>query len=580
MSHAEGDPTSDDAPTRAEGPKDVAPRAPAAEPSSEEETVAAPLEGPKHDASISSSTQSTTIATPHDAMHFEEFRRTRAFARIVIPFAFAVLACLPFIGGDTGAKCVFAVGLVAIVITGLVLGRALRTDAGYSVGRALVFGVVCVVGGFAGIYYFGIFSPAVAVVPFGLYFFSVGQSYRGTLSIYLLCSALELGVGGAVIAGFLRDRGLVRADALAPVSALSIVLFVEVTFFATFLVARASRKAMLHAIEEHDRAVRGLAQREELLKEAKQDLERALEAGGLGRFTDETLGSFRLGSVIGRGGMGEVYEAVRVDTEEQAAVKLLHGHALGDPDNVRRFMREAKIAASFEIPHVVRVIEVGGLEARVPYIAMERLRGSDLADLLRQHRRLSVQKVLALIREVGRGLDAARAGGIVHRDLKPRNLFYAEVAAGRAIWKILDFGVSRLMADQATLTRDQVLGTPTYMAPEQVMSGKVDYRADLYSLGVIAYRALTGRPAFSGDQMAEILYKVMHTMPPLPSKAGRLTEDVDAVLAIAMAKDATNRFDSAAEFADALEAAARGDLSNDLRSKGARLARETPWADG
>lgn len=528
---------------------------------------------------LGTASRSTILASPHDALHLEEIKRTRAFARISVPFALIVLGLLPFLGGDAFARSLVAGGMILILGAALILGWLLREDAGYSVSRALVFGVTCVIGGYAGIYYFGVFSPAATIIPFGLYFFSVGQSFRGTVGIYALCAVLEALLGLGIVAGVIPDPGLVRAAGLSAVTRVGILVLVEATYFATFLIARASREAILHAIEQHDRAMRGLVQREELLKEARQDLERALVAGGLGRFTDDVLGSFKLGAVIGRGGMGEVYEATRVGTEEPAAVKLLMGHVLGDANHVRRFMREAKIVQSLDVENVVRVLEIGGLDAPVPYIAMERLRGSDLADVLRRHRRLPMPSVLAIVRDVGRGLDAARAAGIVHRDLKPRNLFCHEGPGGPS-WKILDFGVSRLVADQGTLTRDQLVGTPNYMAPEQVASGTVDHRADLYALAVICYRALTGRPAFSGDSISELLYKVVHSMPPKPSAAGRLDDDLDAVLAIGMAKDAKDRFDSATELAEALEAAARHELPEALRHRGAKVTAAHPWTEG
>ena len=524
-------------------------------------------------------TRSTVLASPHDALRLEEIKRTRAFARISLPFALLVLTLLPFLGGDRAARAAVAGGMLAVVGASLILGWMLRDDAGYSVPRALVFGVTCVLGGFAGIYYFGVFSPAAAIIPFGLYFFSVGQSFGGTFAIWALCTVIEAALGLGIVARVIPDPGLVRPAGLSAAGQAGIVLLVEATFFATFLIARASRRAVLHAIEQHDRAMRGLIQREELLKEARQDLERALLAGGLGRFTDDVLGSFKLGAVIGRGGMGEVYEAVRVGSEEPAAVKLLMGHVLGDANHVRRFIREAKIAQSLDVENVVRVLEIGGLDARVPYIAMERLRGSDLADVLRRHRRLPMASTLAIVRDVGRGLASARSAGIVHRDLKPRNLFCHE-GPGGPTWKILDFGVSRLVADQGTLTRDQLVGTPNYMAPEQVASGAVDHRADLYSLAVICYRALTGRPAFSGDSISELLYKVVHTMPPPPSLAGRLDEDLDAALAIGMSKDPKDRYDDASELADALEAAARHELPEALRQRAARIMAAHPWAEG
>src|SRR6185295_4633976 len=128
-------------------------------------------------------------------------------------------------------------------------------------------------------------------------------------------------------------------------------------------------------------------------------------------------------------------------------------------------------------------------------IAMELLRGQDLATVLRQKRRLSLAEVERLVSEVGGALEAARKGGVVHRDLKPQNLFQVEEGS----WKVLDFGVAKFGASSGTLTRGQAIGTPGYMSPEQATGKPVDHRSDVFSLAVIAYRALTGRSAFSDD---------------------------------------------------------------------------------
>jgi serine/threonine-protein kinase len=206
---------------------------------------------------------------------------------------------------------------------------------------------------------------------------------------------------------------------------------------------------------------------------------------------------------------------------------------------------------------------------------MERLVGRDLAELLREHKRLGIQSVLAMVRQIGAGLDAARAAGIVHRDLKPRNVFLAREDIGDR-WKILDFGVARV-AGEETLTHNQIVGTPSYMAPEQANGSEVTHRTDLYALGVIAYRALTGHPAFEGEKTAEILYRVVHSMPLRPSVAAPVHPDVDLALAIAIAKAPADRFVSAAEFASGLEAAALGALDSALRARAERLLAELPW---
>lgn len=525
------------------------------------------------------STRTGSIVSPRDTLHLEEVRRTRAFTTISLPLALVVLGALPLVGGDARAKLVVAAGMLLIAGAALVLRWVLRRDEGYSVGRALAFGFTCIVGGYAGIYFFGMFSPAVTVIPFGLYFFSVGQSTRGTLAIWLAAASLHALVAGAVMLGLLPDVGLVRATHVGLVEKGVITALVELVFFATFLVARAGRRAMLRSIEQHDQALRGLAQREALLKEARQELERALEAGGYGRFSDEVLGSFRLGRVLGRGGMGEVYEAVHVETQAPAAVKLLLVPALAQPEHVRRFMREARAVSSLASPHVVRVLEVGGVDAPVPFIAMERLHGEDLAELLREKGKLSFAEASTLVSEVAAGLECAHAAGIVHRDVKPRNLFLHRAQGLRPTWKVLDFGVARLEDDDgSTLTRDKMVGTPSYMAPEQASSGALDRRADVHALGVIAYRTITGRPPFQGDTVPETVYRVVHTMPPRPSKLVRAPAELDLALVIALAKDPSERYASVTELSAALSSALRGELSDELRRRAQSLEKKQPWA--
>ncbi len=185
---------------------------------------------------------------------------------------------------------------------------------------------------------------------------------------------------------------------------------IQLVLIAAFVMARASRRATLSAVTDYERVVRALAQREALLHEARQDLERALQLGGVGRFTGQTLGSFRLGSILGRGSMGEVYEAVRITTGEPAAVKLLQPASMGNPAYLMRFLREVEVAATIEVPHVVRVLEFGNASAPMPYLAMERLRGQDLAQILREQRRLKSEQVIELVDQAGRGITAAAAG--------------------------------------------------------------------------------------------------------------------------------------------------------------------------
>jgi serine/threonine protein kinase len=198
----------------------------------------------------------------------------------------------------------------------------------------------------------------------------------------------------------------------------------------------------LDAMSKLEQAVRGNAHRDALLAEARAELDRALKIGGPGRWTEQEIGSFQLGVLIGRGGMGEVYEAYGLTDRREAAVKLLHPGTLAEPVLLQRFLREAHTASQLDCPHIVRVLEVGTTAGEIPFLAMERLRGHDLAHQLRRQRRLPLPQIKILVDQVAIGLEAARVAGIVHRDLKPHNVFFAE-EAGLRRWKILDFGVSK-----------------------------------------------------------------------------------------------------------------------------------------
>jgi serine/threonine-protein kinase len=172
-----------------------------------------------------------------------------------------------------------------------------------------------------------------------------------------------------------------------------------------------------------------------------------------------------------------------------------------------------------------------------------------------------------MVRHVGAGLTAAAAAGIVHRDIKPQNLFFHHGA-----WKILDFGVARLEDHGDTLTSGNVVGTPSYMAPEQARGQPVDHRTDLYALAACAYRALTGHPPHAAGEIAETLYRVVHTAPRRPP------DDVDYVLALGLAKRADDRFTTAREFADALAAALADELPVVLRARADALVRRGAWS--
>jgi serine/threonine protein kinase len=220
----------------------------------------------------------------------------------------------------------------------------------------------------------------------------------------------------------------------------------------------------------------------------------------------------------------------------------------------------------------VCVIDVG--EQPVPYLVMERLEGHTLGEILRERRVLLAGEVVELITQLAIGITAAAAAGVVHRDLKPQNVFRHHDA-----WKILDFGVARAVEHGDTLTAGQIVGTPSYMAPEQATGGEVDHRTDLYAIAAIAYRVLTGYPPFASTEIAEVLYRVVHTRPIRPSLlAPELPPDVDLVLAIGLASRQADRFSTGAELVEALRDALAGQLAPSTRARAAAILQVAGWS--
>lgn len=570
----------EDAPTQVDQLADAIPRASAA-PGPPPSLSAGPLSGSGSAASKTGTTRggssASSLVTARETLGYQEIQRTRAFMRISLGLAVIMSLALPFVGGDPTAKLIMFASLGVVLVACGRLLLLLRNDDAYTMRRAVFTGYTTILAVFCGIHFYGVFSPGPAIVPLGIYFFCTGQSDRASMAVYLTCAGAYAALGGLVVSGLIPDRGLIRGDGVPLVERLIILALIEGIFFAVYVIARRTREATLFAIERHDVVVRSLAQRDALLHEARHDLVQAMRVGGVGRFSGEIVGSFRLGKLIGRGAMGEVYDAVRLDTQEEAAVKLVHPQLLAEHDIVERFLREAKVTSALSSVNVVRVLEASSADAPIPYLAMERLHGEDLATHLRDKKRMGTRKLLTMLRQIGVGLDAAHAAGIVHRDLKPRNIFCARQQGVDDVWKILDFGVSKLDTGEGTLTRGQLVGTPAYMAPEQARAQPVGPRADIFALGVIAYRALTGAPPFSGDTNVEILFRVSHGMPLRPSDLTKLPEEVDLVLAVALAKDPGERFETAAQLAQALDAATRGRIEPATAARARRLLEELPW---
>jgi serine/threonine-protein kinase len=395
------------------------------------------------------------------------------------------------------------------------------------------------------------------------------------IGVYALAAGSHAVVAALVLSGVIDDPGFypVRKDCSVEAQ-IAGQLLLQQAYGICFFLARLTRKSSLRAIDHLQRATRLAAQHDAQVAELRQDLDRALKIGGPGRFTGHVVGSWELGNVLGRGAMGEVYEATHAATGGEAAVKLLRRELLADARHVERFLREVRIASAIDSAHVVKVLDAALPLDPLPYLAMERLRGHTLGELVRAGP-LSAPAVVRLVAAAGEVIDRAHAAGVVHRDLKPHNLFLT----GDGTWKVLDFGVALLADSSGTLTRGAAIGTPAYMAPEQAKGADVDHRADLYALGAVIYRCLTGRVPFVARDTPALLYAVVHIMPLRPSALGLISPQVEAFLQIALAKSRDARFESGAELAMAFAAAEQGTLPDLLVRRARKLAQQLPWTE-
>jgi serine/threonine protein kinase len=271
-------------------------------------------------------------------------------------------------------------------------------------------------------------------------------------------------------------------------------------------------------------------------------------------------GRYRLEDVLGQGGMGAVYRGVQLALDKPYAIKVLLPSLTSDPLFVARFRQEARIAAAIGHPGIVEVFDYG-VEDGIAYYVMELLQGQSLADYIGADRALAPEEAVRIVAAAADAVASAHDRGVIHRDLKPANLFLARGDGGGPVVKVLDFGVSKATmftgaASEPRTVSGSVCGTPAYMSPEQLGRGKLDARSDLYSLGVVLYRLLTGKVPFGAAEAVLVMY--MHLERPAPPLEPGLSEAVPAalqeVLFRSLAKRPEDRFGSMREFAQALRA--------------------------
>ena len=263
------------------------------------------------------------------------------------------------------------------------------------------------------------------------------------------------------------------------------------------------------------------------------------------------VGNYRLETLLGVGGMGDVYRAYDTHRDRYVALKLLPEALSGDQEYLARFRRESNVAARLRDPHVIPIHDFGEIDGRL-FIDMRLVDGSDIATLLKRNGRIAPQRAAYLISQVAEALDAAHADHLVHRDIKPSNIL---VTSSDFVY-VVDFGIARSFGGRQTpLTHTGAyIGTLDYMAPERFIGHDIDGRADVYSLACLLHECLTGAPPFSGKDLPALMYAQLYSDPP---EASSLVEGIppalDAVIARGMAKDPKDRFQTAG----ALAAAAR-----------------------
>jgi serine/threonine-protein kinase len=269
--------------------------------------------------------------------------------------------------------------------------------------------------------------------------------------------------------------------------------------------------------------------------------------------------TYEITQLLGQGGMGAVYAAKHLRLPgKRVAIKVLLGLAATDREAYARFRREAEIASRIGHPNIVTVHDFNVLPSGTPYLVLEFLDGEDLAHRL-ERGALPIEQAMAIARQIGSALQAAHRADVVHRDLKPGNVYLVPTEIGGELVdqaKVLDFGISKIRGSSTVMTQDSVLlGTPQYMAPEQALgkNQQIDGRTDIFALGAIVYEMVSGKPAFMGNTLAEVVFKVVYDkQQPLSAILPTLPKNVSDAVEKALAKEQNDRFADVAEFIAAL----------------------------
>jgi eukaryotic-like serine/threonine-protein kinase len=272
------------------------------------------------------------------------------------------------------------------------------------------------------------------------------------------------------------------------------------------------------------------------------------------------IGPWEIDKLTATGGHGAVYRVNHVETGALGALKTLHPLLSLVPRMVERFLREVEVIFRLEHPNIIRILEVGELPDGVPYYVMEYIEGKTLRTLLDENGRLSPPETLALLEPICLALEAAHGKGVVHRDVKASNIMITLDAPLQV--KLLDFGIAKLMTPndegKGFTTVGRQVGTPSAMAPEQIIGGEVDQRTDIYALGALLYQMMTGRRPFESTTFADLARLHLEAPPPRPSERVPVSPAFDAIVARAMDKRQQNRYSTVGAFLDAVRQAVYG----------------------
>ncbi len=267
-------------------------------------------------------------------------------------------------------------------------------------------------------------------------------------------------------------------------------------------------------------------------------------------------GKYRLKQLLGEGSFGLVWDARNIDTQKEVAIKSLRAEVVSNPAVLARFLWEATAAGRIHNPHVCDVLDLVKSSVHGPYIVLERLFGRPLEALIQQQGRLTPETAVQLLRQALIGLEAVHRAGIVHRDIKPENIFLHEPGDGHLVVKLLDFGISKFSVEgrKAMTAMNLFMGTPAYTSPEQARgAAQVDLRTDIWAIGAILYKALSGVGPFDGPDLPSMLTAILHTPhPPLAQVAPQVPEGLAAVVDRCLRKDREQRYASCAELSAAL----------------------------